>query len=787
MARRVASGKRPFSSETLKEEFGITSQLYSVAINKLNALWTNVKDEEEVKQKYNSWWRSMEVVYGEAPSGDLFLRHTYLATLVKLVLYFWFERNSTDRNLIEKEELKNVINGEYFSSKGIANLLENDFSTWILHDKIVADSLDLVYWLARELSGYDFSQIDEDIFKEIYEDLVEKEERHKAGEYYTPEWLAQLILLEVFSIWKKEQSERGKLPRILDPACGSGTFLHNAIHILKNEYGNMVALEDIINNVIGVDVNPLACLIAKANYLIALGDILARRIPAPNIVIPIFLADTLKLPKEMLREVDILVGNPPWNVMRNIKNKEYQEFLKREVLKYNLIDKWSVHLYTQIEVASLFFYKCSDYFLKNGGVIGFVMPRSVISATLQHVNFRRFQRPPLKLVKILDLEDVKPLFNMPACVLIAVKGESTKYPVMAVKYRGELPRKNVKLEEARKLLITEHYAYSPPEFSTTRSYYYDKFKVGASIFPRTLYFIDVISSSDGLLLVRTSREIFEITKPRWKVELVGEVEPDFIYLTLLAWEIVPFGYLRLRPVILPVKLQNGGFKVFDFTELRELGFTGVSGWFEKAQRIWEERRTQRSAKRFPRLVDRLDYNGLLTHQNPHKRYVVLYNATGSNIVSCVVDRKSLPNLGHFSNGFIADVKTWFYETDNEYEAYYLSAVFNSDLINKLIKPFQPKGLFGTRAVHRRPLLFPIPKFEENNEIHLKLAEVGRICHEKVKNILLNKGLNKKRIGEVRKHIRESLSNEMKYINVLVSKLLEEQMMKPKRVLDHWVR
>jgi hypothetical protein len=271
------------------------------------------------------------------------------------------------------------------------------------------------------------------------------------------------------------------------------------------------------------------------------------------------------------------------------------------------------------------------------------------------------------------------------------------------------------------------------------------------------------------------------------VELVGEVEPDFIYLTLLAWEIVPFGYLRLRPVILPVKLQNGGFKVFDFTKLRELGFTGVSEWFEKAQRIWEERRTQRSVKRFPRLVDRLDYNGLLTHQNPHKRYVVLYNATGSNIVSCVVDRKSLPNLGYSSNGFIADVKTWFYETDNEYEAYYLSAVLNSDLINKLIKPFQPKGLFGTRAVHRRPLLFPIPKFEENNEIHLKLAEVGRIYHEKVKNILLDKGLSKKGVGEVRRHIRESLSNEMKYIDVLVSKLLEEQVMKPKRALDRWVR
>jgi len=769
---KVLPGKRLLSSGTLKDTFGAKSQIYSATINKLSTIWKAVENVENVKQKYNSWQKSMEIVYGKPPEKNLFLTHTYLATLVKLVMYLRFERDLTDR-----EKLKSVINGEYFSSNGIINFSEKDFSTWILYDRIFDEGLNLVYWLAQKLSEYDFSQIDQDIFKEIYEELIEKEERHKAGEYYTPEWLTQLILLEVFSIWKKEHKNP---PKILDPACGSGTFLYNAIHFLKEEYGSSISLEDILNNVVGIDINPLACLVAKANYLIALGDTFMKKEYKINIDIPILLDDALKLPKNTLQEFDIIVGNPPWIVMRNIKNKEYQEYLKKEVLKYNLLNKEDVHLFSQIEMATLFFYKCSDLYLKTNGIIGFVMPRSVIGGTIQHTNFRSFQKPSLKLVKILDLENVQPLFNMPACVLIALKGKITEYPVMAIKYSGELPKKNAKLQEVKNLLSIEHYEYFPPKFPAVRSYYFDKFKVGASIFPRTFYFIDIISSANDLFLVQTSKEILKIVKPPWKVELKGKIEAKFIYLTLLAWEIVPFGYLKLRPVVLPIEPSNGNFFIFDYTKLQELGFVGVSEWFKEAQKFWEEKRTSKSTKRFPRLIDRLNYGELLTRQNPNKRYVVIYNATGTDVVSCVIDRKFLSSSEYPSNGFIVDVKSWFYETDNEYEAYYLSAIFNSELINKLIKPFQPRGLFGARAIHRRPLFFSIPKFEDDNEIHVELAKVSKLCHEKVKNMLLNEKIKG---NGARNQVRKHLRNEIEHINNLVSKLLEEHMSESQRKIN----
>jgi hypothetical protein len=169
-------------------------------------------------------------------------------------------------------------------------------------------------------------------------------------------------------------------------------------------------------------------------------------------------------------------------------------------------------------------------------------------------------------------------------------------------------------------------------------------------------------------------------------------------------------------------------------------------------------------------LDRLNYNNLLTIQNPSRRYVVLYNATGTNLVSCVIDKTSLPSFTANGKevkpkGFIVDVKTWFFETDNELEAYYLSAIFNSEVINEIIKPLQPRGLFGARAIHRRPLLFPIPEFDINDKIHLKLANISKECHEKIK------AMNFAQKNNIRAEVRKNFKGEITEINQIVSKIL----------------
>jgi len=90
------------------------------------------------------------------------------------------------------------------------------------------------------------------------------------------------------------------------------------------------------------------------------------------------------------RKFDYLVGNLPWLSMRYMKDPDYQEFLKSESVKYGLVDKKSVHLLGLIELASLFFKKTVDIYLKPKGTITFVMPKGTLLAS-QHVNFRKFE------------------------------------------------------------------------------------------------------------------------------------------------------------------------------------------------------------------------------------------------------------------------------------------------------------------------------------------------------------------------------------------------------------
>jgi len=876
------SRNRP-TAEDIKFRFGPQSPTYSLAIDVLRSLWEEVKAEPNVKLKFNLWAKNMEIVYGSSPKEEAFLDQTYLVTLVKLIVYY---RLSGD-NIVKPEQIKKALTGEYFQSYGILNFIEEDFFTWILHPKIVDKSLALTCELARELLRYDMSQVDEDLFKEIYQEIVKRSERHRIGEYYTPEWLVELTLKEALNIWFERNKDRD-FPRILDPACGSGTFLCNAIHMVKDilkEKGKQPneVLEFILNGVVGVDINPLAVTIARANYLIALGELLRSR---REIAIPVYVSDSIRLPEVRttlsmvqvyevtvngyripvpcevaknrhklgrvlgaLREAlniyrerrnkdeaktlfnrkvselasqaelevlnrtldtllelvdrqldeiwvymlnniytpialkeakfDMLVSNPPWIAMRYIENKNYQDWLKQNVFAYELLSSDQVHLFTQMEIATLFYNRCADLYLgEKNSVIAFVMPRSVLTGAFHHANFKEFKKPKLKLVKVLDCEDITPLFNVPSCVLIALKGEETRYPVLSNRLIGKLENKNARLCDVLQRLKVTDYAYTPPKVEKKYSEYYDKIKAGAAIYPRAFYFIEF--DAHPLLgvdltrpLVKTSEDIEE--KPPWKgIRLKGNVETKFIYLTLLGGDIVSFGYAKLRPIILPIVPTGCRYKLFDSEDLRNLGFAGIASWIENIQKIWEEKASESSRKNFPRVVNSIDHLGLLTSQNPQARFIVLYNTGGTNLVSCVIDKYALSEISVGNAkikpcNFIAEKKTMFYETNNEFEAHYICSILNADYVNETIKPLQTKGLFGERDIVRRPFMLPIPKFNPNNFVHLRLAELSKICHKKVAEAKVK--FTGKSTANLRKQAREAVKDELRKIDELVSNLL----------------
>lgn len=752
------------SAQALSEKFGTTSDMYKEFMKRLKELLEKISYETSIKAKLDGWTNTIRTLYGYKPNLSLLVDHTYLVILAKIVTYLKLNNNRPD-----KKDIIEVLSGKYFMHRGITNFVD-DLTFWLVNSKIKKKSLSLLWTFVEVLSDYNFSRIEEDIFRELYEEIIQRRERHKAGEYYTPEWLVQVILKEVTYLWGEKKDKA--IPKILDPACGSGAFIFRAIEILRRK---KVSMRDILKKVEGVDINPIATAIAKANYLIAIADMIKN---SDEITLPLYTGDSLKPRGAFYDNVksekyDIIIGNPPWVVMRSMKNKEYQNFLKKEILEYGLLEKRDVHLFTQMELATLFFCKCADLYLRTGGIISFVMPRSVLAGTTHHINFREFKNPSTKLVKVIDLENVSPLFNMPSCVLVGLKGGVSKYPVPLESYNGKLSSKNARYYEAKRELSMKISRYTPPDFSIRRSYYYTQFRVGASIFPRSLYFVDLIPSKtkSSRFSIRTSEGIYRVVKDPWKVILESnKIEEDFLYATLLAWEIIPFGYVELRPAVLPIAEDSQGYRLINISGLRRNGFKGAAKWFKQAQEIWDERKTKKSKTRFPSLLDRLNYNGLLTIQNPNKRYVVLYNATGTNLFSCVVDKHSLPNFEFKGKEitprrFIVDVKTWFFETNNKMEAYYLCAIFNSGTINRMMKPFQPRGLFGARAIHRRPLLFPISQFNGNDYLHIKLANIAKKCHSKIKSMRFAQGNN------IRAKVRNELKREIMEIDEILSEVI----------------
>jgi type I restriction-modification system DNA methylase subunit len=84
--------------------------------------------------------------------------------------------------------------------------------------------------------------------------------------------------------------------------------------------------------------------------------------------------------------------------------------------RYKLLAKNEDHLFTQMELATLFFAFCAEHYLTDGGTLAFVMPRSILTGAKQHAKFR--QRFVATANLLIDCEQVTPLFNVPACVVV---------------------------------------------------------------------------------------------------------------------------------------------------------------------------------------------------------------------------------------------------------------------------------------------------------------------------------------------------------------------------------
>jgi SAM-dependent methyltransferase len=227
---------------------------------------------------------------------------------------------SKEKLRLELAELEHE--GGIFSKEAeLTNFLEGDYFSWYI-DEWDDDVADAVHSLIDCLSKYEPGTAElepervTDLFKNLYQNLVNEDIRYALGEHYTPDWLAHLTLDEanftvdaLEEICQKSNDPLAPLSlRILDPACGSGTFLVQVISRLR-EYANnhflqkTPVLTKILDNVVGFDLNPLAVMASRANFLIALGELL-REPPEGGVTLPVYLADSILVERRTILSSD---------------------------------------------------------------------------------------------------------------------------------------------------------------------------------------------------------------------------------------------------------------------------------------------------------------------------------------------------------------------------------------------------------------------------------------------------------------------------------------------------
>jgi hypothetical protein len=288
-------------------------------VNRVEMLYTEWNDLFEQstslgrigQARLDTYLQSIGLPLGADPTRVLFVLHTYHALVFKLLAaelvlanalvpgtrsgYCFGVSALNDTALVASLE-RDIEESELFRQVNVLNFVEGTFFAWYLVSpptRLVEAIRNVMQRLSLyRLTGLQLGRT-RDIVKRVYQQLVPRALRHNIGEFFTPEWLVE------FTLDRTDYQGAGVLDkRFLDPCCGSGNFLIHAIERYKTQarlagWDDAKTLRGIIDHIYGFDLNPLAVLTARVNYLIAISDLIATH---SEVEIPVYQADAVYAP-----------------------------------------------------------------------------------------------------------------------------------------------------------------------------------------------------------------------------------------------------------------------------------------------------------------------------------------------------------------------------------------------------------------------------------------------------------------------------------------------------------
>ena len=284
---------RILNARTLVADFGIDSGFYREHIGAFrNTVQVAMGEKPDYAELIKQIWQNFVAYLGASDYGRFstatYVSEFYLVTVAKILCANILAGSAV---ISTDDEIKSILNGEYFSRQNIYNFVDYDYFGWLNSGTFVELIIPCVRDMQSRLRAYDFSRIGEqDIFGRLLAQLANKEHRLMLGQEFTPHWIARDIVK--YNIERIEEE-----PRFLDMCCGSGVFLIEAIKGVREKYE--ITADDYTDNkdsivfssVMGFDIDPLAVMLAKVNWIMAMRDLFV--VHTGSITVPIYHADSL--------------------------------------------------------------------------------------------------------------------------------------------------------------------------------------------------------------------------------------------------------------------------------------------------------------------------------------------------------------------------------------------------------------------------------------------------------------------------------------------------------------
>ncbi|MEN6438937.1 MAG: N-6 DNA methylase [Syntrophobacter sp.] len=360
--------------------------------------------------------------------------------------------------------LRNDFNGDIF-------VAPCSFEPGGIAPKIEAAHLDILarFRAGREemgqggqlrLRGYDFRYIPIELVSAVYDRFLgeQKEVRREQGAYYTPMFLADTVVSQVWELLPPEAREQG---RYLDPACGSGVFLvrlfqrlcehWRATHRSRTIHWDNLLM--ILQRVHGWDMNGSAVRVTVFSLYVALLEEVSppdiRRLIKGGRILPEIWSKTLvcrdffDVP-ETEACFHVIVGNPPWASRRGSGRTSVRWCEKNHLPMPSGEDAWA------------FAWKAVRH-LASDGVIAFLLPAMgfLHNCAANAVDARNQFILENRIRQIINFADLRfQLFehaHRPAALIIYGMGGLTQFP-----YRFDYwaPKADLNLQLKRRITLS---------------------------------------------------------------------------------------------------------------------------------------------------------------------------------------------------------------------------------------------------------------------------------------------------------------------------------------------